>query len=153
LGWGWNMNKKYIVRLTQEERDGLDKLLSAGRASAHKNLHARVLLKADADGPAWPDERIAEALDSSVSTIEIIRQRFVEEGFEAALNRKKQVRPSVLPKLDGEKEAQLIALSCSNPPEGRVRWTLRLLADRLVALEVVESISHETIRQVMKKTS
>jgi transposase len=147
------MNKKYIVRLTQEERDHLDKLLSVGRTAARKLLHARVLLKADADGPAWQDERIAEALDTSVSTIEIIRQRFVEEGFEAALNRKKQVRPSVTPKLDGEKEAQLIALSCSSPPDGRARWTLRLLADRLVTLEVVESISHETVRQVMKKTS
>jgi transposase len=112
------------------------------------------LLKADqADGgPAWPDERIAEAFEVGLSTTARLRQRFVEQGLEAALSRQQQARPSRTRKLDGRAEARLIALACSAPPEGRREWTMRLLADRLVELEVVESVSDETVRRVLKKT-
>lgn len=124
------------------------------RLAAYKRKHAAILLKADQgpDGPGWTDVRIAEALDLSVRSIESLRQRLVEEGLEACLVRKKPARPPRERKLDGEQEARLIAVSCSAPPEGRERWTLRLLADRLVELEVVDSISHETVRQTLKKT-
>ena len=146
--------KKYIVTLTDDERQSLHGLISAGKASALKLTHARILLKADADdgGPAWPDDRIAEAVESSISTVERVRQRFVEQGLEAALVRKNQVRPSRLRALDGRAEAKLIALACSKPPDGRKAWTMRLLADRLVELEVVDSISDETVRRALKKT-
>lgn len=147
------MAKRYVVRLTGEERERLERMVSAGKAAARKLAHARVLLKADADGPAWTDVGIAEALEMGVRTVESIRKRFVEEGLEAALNRRKQSRPSVARKLDGAAEARLVAVACSAPPEGRKRWTLRLLADRLVELEIVEAVSHETVRQAMKKTS
>jgi len=147
------MNKKYIVRLTDEERGRLAALVSKGRAAARKLTHARVLLKADADGPAWTDERIAEALDVGRRTVENIRRRLVEEGFEAALNRKKRCRPPREKILDGEREAKLIALACGRPPEGRKRWTLRLLSDKLVELDIVEAISYETVRRTLKKTS
>ena len=147
--------KKYKVTLTPEERRQLRQLISAGKASAKKLAHARILLKADASpgGPAWADARIAEAAEVSVATVERIRQRFVEQGFEAALVRKKQDRPSRERKLDGAAEARLIALACSEPPKGRARWTLKLLADQLVELEVVESISDETVRRTLKKTT
>src|SRR5215475_3517641 len=147
--------KKYKVTLTAVERQQLHDLLAAGRAATAKLTHARILLKADAavGGPAWTDQRIAEALEVSVATVERLRQRFVEQGFEAALGRQKQDRPSRPRKLDGRAKARLIALACSAPPEGRAEWTLRLLADRLVALEVVDAVSHETVRQVLKKTS
>jgi transposase len=146
--------KKYLVTLTAEGRRSLQELTSAGKASALKLTRARILLKADqADGgPAWPDERIAEALDAGLSTIARVRQRFVEGGLEAALSRKEQDRPSRPRTLDGRAEARLIALACSAPPAGRKEWTLRLLADRLVELEVVESVSDETVRRVLKKT-
>ena len=147
------MNKKYIVRLTDEERGRLAALVSKGRAAARKLTHARVLLKADADGPAWTDERIAEALEVGRRTVENIRRRLVEEGFEAALNRKKRCRPPREKILDGEREAKLIALACGRPPEGRKRWTLRLLSDKLVELDIVEAISYETVRRTLKKTS
>ena len=147
------MNKKYIVRLTDEERGRLAALLSKGKAAARKLTRARVLLKADADGPAWTDERIAEALDMGRRTVENIRKRLVEEGLEAALNRKKRCRPPREKILDGEKEAKLIALACGRAPEGRKRWTLRLLSDRLVELDIVEAISYETVRRTMKETS
>jgi len=150
---GLAMNKKYIVRLTDEERGRLAALVSKGRAAARKLTHARVLLKADADGPAWTDERIAEALDVGRRTVENIRRRLVEEGFEAALNRKKRCRPPREKILDGEREAKLIALACGRPPEGRKRWTLRLLSDKLVELDIVEAISYETVRRTLKKTS
>jgi transposase len=148
------MAKKYVVRLEAEERERLRRLLSAGRVAAYKRKHAAILLKADQgpDGPGWTDVRIAEALDVSVRSIESLRQRLVEEGLEACLVRKKPPRPPRERKLDGEQEARLIAVSCSAPPAGRERWTLRLLADRLVELEVVDSISHETVRQTLKKT-
>jgi len=145
------MAKKYIVRLTRDEREMLLRMVNAGKGAARRLMHARVLLKADADGPRWTDEKIAEAFDVGVRTIESMRQRFVEEGLEAALNRKKgPPRPT---KLDGEQEARLVALACSEAPDGRKRWTLRLLAGKLVELDVVDSISHEAVRQALKKTS
>ena len=146
--------KKYKVTLTAEERQELHELISAGKASAKKLAHARVLLKADAapDGPAWPDARIAEAAEVNIATVERIRRRFVEQGLEAALVRKKQDRPSRERKLDGAAEARLIALACSGPPAGRACWTMQLLADKLVELEVIESVSDETVRRTLKKT-
>ena len=146
--------KRYVVTLTAEERQALGDLIAAGKAAAQKLAHARILLKADAadGGPAWPDHRIADALEVSTATIERVRQRFVEQGLEAALVRKCQVRPSRLPTLDGRAEARLIALACSRPPDGRAAWTMQLLADKLVELEVVESISDETVRTTLKKT-
>ena len=146
--------KKYKVTLTPEERRQLRELISAGKASAKKLAHARILLKADAapGGPAWADARIAEAAEVSVATVERVRQRFVEQGFEAALVRKQQGRPSRARKLDGAAEARLVALACSRPPDGRACWTMQLLADRLVELEVVESVSDETVRRTLKKT-
>jgi transposase len=147
--------KKYRVTLTEDERKQLLPLTAAGKAAAQKLTHARILLKADAapGGPAWPDDRIAEALEVGLSTIARVRQRFVEHGLDAALSRKQQDRPSRPRTLDGAAEARLIALACSPPPAGRAAWTLRLLADRLVELEVVEVVSHETVRQVLKKTN
>jgi transposase len=147
--------KKYIVTLTDDERQALQELIAAGKAAARKLTHARILLKADAapGGPGWADDRIAEAVEVSVATVERVRQRFVEQGLEAALARKKQGRLSRERKLDGRGEARLIALACSAPPAGRKAWTLRLLADRLVELQVVDAIGTETVRQVLKKTS
>jgi len=147
--------KKYKVTLAADERNSLQDLIAAGKASAQKLAHARILLKADAapGGPAWADARIAEAVEVNVTTIERVRQRFVEHGFEAALVRKKQDRPSHQRKLDGQGEARLVALACSDPPLGRAPWTLRLLADKLVELEVIDTISTETVRQVLKKTN
>ena len=147
--------KKYKVTLTAEERRELRELVAAGKAAAKKLAHARILLKADAaeGGPAWPDGRIAEAVEISVATIERVRQRFVEQGLEAALVRKKQGRPSRERALDGLAEARLIALACSAPPDGRKAWTMRLLADRLVELEVVPSLSDETVRRALKKAN
>ncbi len=147
--------KKYNVTLTAEERQGLHDLIAAGKAAAMKLAHARVLLKADAadGGPAWPDGRIAEAVEVSVPTIERVRQRFVEQGLDAALVRKPQERPSRQPTLDGRAEARLIALACSAPPEGRREWTMQLLADKLVELEVVPTVSDETVRRALNKTS
>jgi transposase len=144
---------KYVVRLTIEERRSLEALLSEGRAAADKLLRARMLLKADVGegGPGWTDEKTAEAFEVGLSTIHRLRQRLVEEGLEAALVRKPSLR-SRPPKLDGEKEARLIALACSAPPAGRARWTLQLLADTLVELRVVDSISDEAVRLRLKKT-
>ena len=146
--------KKYIVTLTAEERQQLSDLIATGKAAARKLAHARVLLHADAapDGPAWTDEQIAEAVAVGRATVERVRQRFVEQGLDAALNPQKPDRPSRPRKIDGHAEARLIALACSAPPLGRCSWTLRLLADKLVELEVVESVSHETVRQALKKT-
>jgi transposase len=147
--------KKYLVTLTGEERQSLQHLTTAGKASALKLTRARILLKADQaeGGLAWPDERSAEALDVGLSTIARVRQRFVEGGVEAALARKQQERPSRPRKLDGRAEARLLAVACSAPPEGRKEWTMRLLADRLVELEVVDAVSDETVRRVLKKTN
>jgi hypothetical protein len=148
------MAKKYIVMLTDEERNALRKLASSGKGAARKLTHARILLKADeAKGaPAWTDVDISRGIDVGTATVERVRKRFVEEGLDAALNRcmpKRVYRR----KLDGEGEAQLIATTCSEPPEGSARWTLRLIADRMVELGVVDSIARETVRQAMKKTS
>ena len=146
--------KKYKVTLTAEERQQLSDLIASGKAAAQKLAHARVLLKADAadGGPAWPDARIALTVEVGVATVERVRQRFVEQGLEAALGRKKQDRPSRPRKLDGQAEARLIALACSAPPEGRKEWTMQLLADKLVALQVVDAVCDETVRRALKKT-
>lgn len=145
--------KKYIVRLTEEERESLKALVTKGRASARKIRHAQVLLKVDADGPKWTDEQTAEAFGIRANTVRDIRQRFVEEGLDAALDRKRRDEPPTRRKLDGAGEARLIALACGEPPEGRARWTLRLLAGQMVELAIVDGISHETVRQTLKKTS
>jgi transposase len=147
--------KKYKVTLTVDERQLLHDLLAAGKTATNKLTHARILLKADVapGGPAWTDARIAEAVEVNRTTVEQVRQRFVEQGLQAALVRKKQARPSRQRKLDGAAEARLIALACSTPPSGRVAWTLRLLADRLIELEIVDTISTETVRQALKKTN
>jgi transposase len=146
--------KKYKVTLTTEERQRLSDLIAAGKAAARKLAHARILLKADAadGGPAWLDQRIADAVEVSVATVERVRQRFVEQGLDAALSRKPRERPGREPKLDGRGEARLIALACSAPPQGRKEWTMQLLADRLVELAVVDTISDETVRRALKKT-
>ena len=146
--------EKYIVELTSEERKELSELVSKGKAEARKITHARVLLLSDipAQGSGWTDRQISEALGIHSNTIHGIRQRFVEQGLHAALERKKQDRPSRKRAVDGDVEAHLIALRCSDPPEGTNRWTLRLLADKLVELEIVPNISHETVRQALKKT-
>jgi transposase len=146
--------KKYLVTLTAEERQSLQELTAVGKTSARKLVQARILLKADQapGGPAWTDERMAEAFDVGLSTIARLRQRFVEQGLPAALGRKPQDRPSRPRKLDGRAEARLIALACSAPPAGRQQWTLQLLADQLVELQVVDAVSDETVRRVLKKT-
>lgn len=144
---------KYVVRLSPEERESLETLVKTGKRSADTRLRAQVLLKADVGegGPGWTDARIAEAFDIGLSTVHRQRQRLVEEGLEAALVRKpsRQLRPR---KLDGEKEARLIAVACGQAPEGYARWTMRLLADRLVELKVVDRICDETVRRTLKKT-
>lgn len=145
--------KKYVVRLSDQERLDLETVVSKGKSPAYRIKHAHILLKADANGPNWEDKRIAEAFGCHVVTVAHVRKRLVLEGLERALGRKKQKRPSRERVLDGEGEAQLIALSCTPPPAGRARWTLRLLSQRLVELGIVESICHETVRQTLKKTS
>jgi hypothetical protein len=145
------MNKKYIVRLSDAERAPLTALTRKGKAATSKIRHAHLLLKADAAGPAWTDARIAERFSVRVTTVLGVRQCFVEQGLAAALNRKPQAQPSRAPRLDGEGEARLMALRCRAPPDGHARWTLRLLADQAVAVELVAAISHETVRQVLKK--
>lgn len=147
--------KKYLVTLTAEERQQLRHLIAVGKASAKKLAHARILLKADvnAGGLDWTDTRIAEAVEVSVATVERVRQRFVEQGFTAALSRKPQDQPSRERTLDGRAEAYLIALACTPPPQERTRWTVQLLADKLVELQIVEAVSDETVRRVLKKTS
>ena len=147
--------KKYIVRLTPEERATLKKLLTSGRGSGRMFTRVRILLKADQsdEGPAWPDEKISEAFDVTVQTIEKVRKQLVEEGFEAVLSRHPYTQKVSRKKIDGDVEAHLIALCCSEPPKGRVRWTLRLLADKVVELGYVDSISYEAVRQTLKKTN
>ncbi len=147
--------KKYIVRLSQEERETLMKLVRGGKAAARKITRGRMLLKADAGtgGPGWTDQRIAETLEIGVRTVENLRRRCVEEGLEAAVTDRPRPDRPWQRKLDGVGEAKLIALSCSEPPSGRTRWTLELLGDALVALKVTDSISYETVRRTLKKTS
>jgi transposase len=146
--------KKYRVTLTAEERAGLEAMISKGKADARKLAHARILLQADeADGaPARTDEEIASALDASTRTVERVRRRFVEEGLESALL-PKPTRRIYARALDGAQEARLVALACSAPPDGKKRWTLRLLAERVVELGYAETVSHETVRRALQKTS
>ena len=144
--------KKYIVRLTDEEREIASGVIRKLKGTSQKVRRAHILLKADADGPAWTDKRIAEAFNCRIQTVENIRRKFVMEGFEAALNRKKRNTPPTPKLLDGEKEAKVIALCLSAPPEGYSNWSLRLLADKIVELGIVEAISHETVRRTLKKT-
>jgi hypothetical protein len=145
------MPKKYIVRLTDAERDILSGLLKRPRIAAQKARRARILLKADAAGPNWTDAKIADAFDCRTRSVEGLRERLVTEGFEAALygKPKSRIRGKVL---DGEQEAKIIALRLGQPPKGFANWTLRLLAEQAVALEIVESVSYETVRRTLKKT-
>ena len=145
------MQKRHVVRLTDAKRELLNQLMKKRRVAFQRVRRAQVLLKADVDGPAWTDGAVADAFDCSTKTVENIRERFVTEGFEVTLNGKpkSRVRPKVL---DGEQEAKLIALRLGPPPKGFSNWTLRLLAEQAVALEVVESVSHETLRGTLKKT-
>jgi|TARA_B100000959_G_C14867373_1_gene576842 transposase len=145
--------KRYIVTLTAEERTYLRGLISKGKAAAFKQRHARILLKTDQgpEGECWTDENIEQALDVHSSTVERLRRRFVEEGLEAALQRKEQKNRKAKV-IDGEAEARLVTLACSKPPDGRTTWTLQLLADQMVSLEVVDSVSPETVRKTLKKT-
>jgi hypothetical protein len=146
------MNKKYIVRLSDEERVACQEVVKRLKGTSQKVKRAQIMLKADADGPAWPDAKIAEAFDCRVQTVEDLRKRLVTEGFEAALERKVRATPPTACKLDGEGEAKLIAMRLGKPPAGYGRWSLQLLADGLVALEVVDSICPETVRKTLKKT-
>jgi hypothetical protein len=146
--------KKYVVRLSGEERERLEELIRKGKSPAQRLLKARILLKADASeaGEGWSDSRIIEALETSASMIYRVRRQLVEEGFEAVLNRKQRATPAVARIFDGEKEAKLIALACSKPPKGRARWTLRLLENKVVELNIVERASDSTIGRTLKKT-
>lgn len=148
------MKKKYPVVLTGPQRQHLQEFIGAGTAPARKLTHARVLLKADqgAEGPAWVDDTIAEAVEVSQPTVSRIRRQYVEQGLEAALDRRPPRRVYAR-KLDGKQEARLIALTCGTPPVGQARWSLRLLADKLVELEIAEAVSYQTVRRILKKTS
>jgi len=146
------MQKKYIVRLTEQERETCREVIKRLKGTSEKVRRAQILLKADADGPAWTDARIAEAFGCRTKTVENIRQRFVELGFEQTLERKKPQTPPANKLLDGELEAKIIATRLGPPPKGYAHWTLRLLARKVVELEIVESISHETVRTALKKT-
>ncbi len=147
-------SKKYVVRLTEEEQARLRTLIGRGSAPARTLSRARILLKANEGegGASWSDAAISQALEVGLSTVARVRQRYVSGGLEATLRRKAPDR-EYRRKLDGEQEARLITLACSEPPTGRKRWTLRMLADRLVALEVLESVSYETVRQTLKQTN
>jgi hypothetical protein len=149
------MAKKYVLKLTADERVDLERLVRRGRVAGWKVQRAQALLHCDQgpDGPAWTDERVAEAYGITTRSLESWRKRAVEAGPMALLERKPRITPAVAPKLDGEKQARLTALACSRPPEGMARWSLRLLAERLVELEVVEAVSHETVRRSLKKAN
>ena len=146
------MQKKYIVRLTDQERRELAAVVKKLKGTSQKVRRAQILLKADADGPNWTDLRIAEAFSCRTKTVENIRQRLVERGFEETLNGTQRTSPPTEKLLDGEQEAKIIALRLGVPPKGYANWTLRLLARQVVALEIVDSVSHETIRRTLKKT-
>jgi hypothetical protein len=147
------MNKKFVVRLSDDERRVCQEIIKQLKGSSQKFRRAQILLKADADGPGWSDVRIAEAFNCRVQTIENLRKRLVTESFELALEGKKREEPPLPCKLDGEAEAKLIAMRLGRPPVGYGHWTLQLLAEELVALEIVDAISHETVRKVLKKTA
>jgi transposase len=146
--------KKYVVRLSEEERERLETLIRKGKSPARRLLKARILLKADISeaGEGWSDSRIIEALQTSASMVYRVRKQLVEEGFEAVLSRKQRATPAVARVFDGEKEAKLIALACSKPPKGRARWTLRLLENKVVELGIVDRASDSTIWRTLKKT-
>ena len=146
--------KKYLVELSRDERDRLEALISKGKSSAKAILKARILLKADQGplGPSWTDDRIVEALDSNASMITRVRRQLVEEGLEAVLARKKRATPPIAPIFDGEAQARLIALACSEPPAGHARWSIRLLAEKVVELEIVERAHFNTVGWALKKT-
>lgn len=146
------MNKKYVVRLTDQERDELAAVIKKFAGTSQKVRRAQILSKADADGPGWTDERIAEAFGCRTRTIEKLRQRLVERGFREALDGVKRESPPVEKLLDGDQEAKIIATRLGPPPPGYGNWTLRLLARKVVELGIVESISHETVRRTLKKT-
>jgi transposase len=146
------MQKKYIVRLTDEERETLRLVIKKLRGSSQKVRRAQILLKADADGPHWTDQKIAEAFSCRTKTVENIRQRLVTEGFAVTLNGKQRETPPRPKRLDGKQEAQVIALRLGKPPKGFANWSLRLLANHVVELGIVETVSHETLRQTLKKT-
>ena len=139
------MNKKYIVRLTAEERKELENLVKKGKTQAYRIRHANVLLAVDADGPNWPDHQAAKAYKCHQNTVVNVRQRFVEQGFQAALERKEQQSPSRKRIVDGESEAPLLSIACSKPPEGCAKWTMQMLADELVGLKVVDSVSGQCL--------
>lgn len=149
------MAKKYVVCLRHDERTFLEQVIRKGKAAAWKVQRAQALLKCDAsaEGPGWPDSRIAEAFGITTRSLESWRKRAVEEGPLSLLERKPEDSPRVAPRLRGKEQARLTQLACSRPPRGHARWTLRLLANRLVELEIVESVSHETVRRALKKTS
>jgi hypothetical protein len=146
------MVKKYIVRLSEQERGELEEIVKKLKGTSERVRRANILLKADADGPHWTDAKIAEALSCRTRTVENIRLRFVTEGFEAVLNRKKRETPPRPKILDGKQEAEVIALRLGKPPAGFANWTLRLLADQVVELGITEAISYETVRRTLKKT-
>ena len=147
------MHKKYIVRLTDEERRRLREVIGKLKGSTQKVRRAQILLKADVAGPAWTDRKIAEAFDCRVQTVESLRRRLVEQGFDSALNGMKRETPPTPKLLDGKQEAQVIAMRLGAPPKGYAHWSLRLLARKVVELEIVESVSHETVRRTLKKTA
>ena len=147
------MQKKYIVRLTDVEREALRDVIKKLKGSSLKVRRAQILLKADVEGAAWTDKQIAEAFGCRTKTVENIRQRLVTEGFEATLNGKQPAMPARAPVFGGEQEAKLIALRLGPPPRGFANWSLRLLAEKAVELEIVESVSHETVRRTLKKTA
>jgi hypothetical protein len=147
------MLKKYIVRLTDAERDTLTQVIAKLNGTSQKVRRAQVLLKADADGPGWTDAKVADAFGCRTKTVENIRERFVTEGFEVTLQGQPRLKPPRPKLLDGVQEAQVIALRLGSPPLGFANWTLRLLAERIVALEITESISYETVRRTLKKTA
>jgi hypothetical protein len=146
--------KKYVVRLSGEERERLETLIRKGKSPARRLLKARILLKADVSeaGDGWSDSKIIEALETSASMVYRVRKQLVEEGFEAVLSRKQRATPAVARIFDGEKEAKLIALACSKPPKGRARWSLRLLENKVVELGIVDRASDSTIGRTLKKT-
>lgn len=147
------MNKKYIVRLTTEEQKELENLVKKGKTQAYRVKHANILLAIDADGSNWSDHQAAKAYKCHENTVRNVRQRFVEQGLEVALERKTQQVPSRKRIIDGDSEARLISIACSTPPKGYARWTMQMLADKLVVLKVVDSISGQTVWRTLKKTN
>jgi hypothetical protein len=147
------MQKKYVVRLTDQERDELRSVVKKLKGTGQKVRRAQILLKADAEGPNWTDEQIAEAFSCRTRTIERLRQRLVERGFEETLHRVERAQPPVEKLLTGEQEARIIATRLGSPPKGYANWSLRLLARKVVELQIVEAVSYETVRRTLKKTT